>query len=197
MRARILAVALGMGVMGLMASCNLNETLNVFNVKFSEGSPAVDGQTITYSPSSSSLLHVPEMADFKFQMVFHVKADNSGNTGKASFGSSVVKPVLNFRVNAKTNDPISTTIEPFSVAGGEVGSLDFPIEIPITSLDRTILQKIIDGDPIPYFLSGSIKFELLEGTSISGSGTSELDLASGDISTRPSGTVTSLLSGLL
>jgi hypothetical protein len=196
MRARILAVALGIGGMGLMASCDLGQTLNeafnVFSVKFSEGSPAVDGQTITYSGAGLSL------SNFKFKMVFHVRADNSANSNKAAFGSSLVKPVLDFRINDKTRtDPISTTIEPFSVAGGQVSTLDFPIEIPITLIDRATVRSIINGDPIPYFLSGTVKFDLLDGTTIKGSGNSALDLSSGSIPTRPSGSVTSLLSNLL
>jgi len=200
-RKRILTLALVALGAGALSSCSLldsvNEALNVFSVKFSEGSPAVDGQTINYSPTSSSLFHVPELADFKFKMVFHVKADNSQNTNKAAFGSSAVKPILNFRISSKTNGPISATIDPFSVEGGAVTNLDFPVEIPITVIDRTMLKSIVNGDPIPYFLSGTVKFDLLDGTSIKGSGTSELDLTSGEISTRPSSSVSSLLSGLL
>jgi hypothetical protein len=182
----------------LLQSCSLldstSDLFNVFSVKFSEGSPPVDGQTIVYS---GSVLETPSLDKFRFKMVFHVKADNSGNSQRAGFGSAALKPVLSFRVNTKSAAPISTTIEPFSVAGGEVGDLQFPIEIPLTSIDRAVLKRIVDGEAIPYFLSGSVKFDLLEGTSIKGSGKSELDLASGAIATRPSSSVSGLLSGLL
>lgn len=168
--------------------------LNVFNVKFSEGSPSVDGQNVTYS---GSILETPALEKFKFKMVFHVKADNSGNQESAAFGSDQVKPILNFRINSKSGAPIVTPIPAFSVAGGKVVDLAFPIEIPLTVIDKALARKIINGDPVPYFLSGTLKFELLEGTTLKGSGASELDLTSGEISTRPSGSVTSLLSGLL
>lgn len=54
-----------------------------------------------------------------------------------------------------------------------------------------------DGSPVPYFLSGTLRYQVLEGTVLQGSGKTELDLTSGEISTRPSGSVTDLLSGLL
>jgi hypothetical protein len=188
----LLAASLFLGSCSLLDSAD--GLLNVFSVKFSEGSPAVDGQTVVYA---GSVLESPSLDKFRFKMVFHVKADNSGNSFKAGFGTSLVKPVLNFRINAKSNSPISTTIEPFSVEAGQVGDLAFPIEIPITAIDRALARKIVNGDPIPYFLSGSVKFDLLEGTSIKGSGKSELDLTSGEISTRPPGSGTGLLTPLL
>ncbi len=168
--------------------------LNVLSIKFSEGSPPVDGQNVTYS---GGLLETPNLEKFRFKMVFHVKADNSANDYKAGFGSDKLKPILNFRINSKSGTPISTTLEPFSVAAGAIASLDFPIEIPVATIDKAMMRKIINGDPIPYFLSGTIKFDLLDGTTMKGSGASELDLTSGEISTRPSGSVTTLLSGLL
>jgi hypothetical protein len=194
----ILSTALVVTTGAMLSSCDLldsvGEAFNVFSVKFSEASPAVDGQTITYS---GGLFDAPSLDKFRFKMVFHVKADNSANSDKAAFGTSLVKPILNFRISSKSNEPISATIEPFSVEGGSVKNLDFPVEIPVTVIDRTMLRNIMNGNPIPYFLSGTVKFDLLQGTSIKGSGTSELDLTSGEISTRPSGNVTSLLSGLL
>lgn len=196
--ARALPAVLLVSLAFLLGACSLlesgSEMLNVAKVEFSEGSPAVDGQNVTYS---GSLLSTPSLDKFHFRMVFHVKADNSKNTGKAVFGSDAVKPILNFRINSKTGAPISTPIPSFSIEGGAVQDLDFPIEIPLTLIDRAMARKIINGDPIPYFLSGTLNFELLEGTALKGAGKSELDLTSGEISTRPSGSVTSLLSGLL
>lgn len=180
-----------------LSACNLLEDggalANVFKVKFSEGSPAVDGQNVAYTGSVLS----PSLEKFKFKMVFHVKADNSGNKEKAAFGTDAIKPVLNFRINSKSGTPIATPIPAFAIEGGAISDLAFPIEIPLTAIDKAMIRKIINGDPIPYFLSGTVKFDLLEGTAVRKSGTSELDLSSGEISTRPSGEVTALLSGLL
>ena len=198
MRSKILSITALLTASLFLGSCSFldsaEDLLNVFSVKFSEGSPAVDGQTVVYSGSA---FEAPSLDKFRFKMVFHVKADNSGNSFKAGFGTPLVKPVLKFHINAKSNDPISTTIAPFSVEAGKVGDLAIPIEIPFTAIDRVLARKIVNGDPIPYFLSGSVKFDLLEGTSIKGSGKSELDLASGEISTRPPSSVTGVLIPLL
>lgn len=181
-----------------LVACDLLDSgsgmLNVTRVSFSEGSPAVDGQNVTYS---GGLTSVPSLDKFHMKMVFHVKADNSKNTGKAVFGSDAIKPILNFRINSKSATPISTPIPSFSVAGGAVTDLAFPIEVPLSVIDKASIRKIINGDPLPYFLSGTLQFELLEGADLKGAGQSELDLTSGEISTRPSGSVTGLLNGLL
>jgi hypothetical protein len=181
----------------LLTACNLdsaNEALNVFSVKFSEGSPPADGQTVAYS---GGVFETPSLDKFHFRIVFHVKADNSKNTYKAGFGSDAVKPVVNFRINSKSAAPISAPIPPFSVEAGQVGDLEFPIDIPLSLIDKTVAKKIINGDAIPYFLSGAVKFQLLEGITSKGTGSSELELTSGEVATRPSGPVVSLLSGLL
>lgn len=197
MRSRIPAFAL-LATSLLLGACDPlgsgEELINVLSVKFSEGSPAVDGQTVAYS---GSVLATPSLDKFKFKMVFHVKADNSGNDKQAAFGSDAVKPVLNFRINSKSAVPIATPIPAFSVEGGKIADLSFPIEIPLSVIDQAMARKIVNGDPVPYFLSGTVKFDLMEGTKVHKSGASELDLSSGEISTRPPGSVTTLLSGLL
>jgi hypothetical protein len=182
----------------LFPACNLKDAdsglLNAARVDFSAGSPAVDGQTVTYS---GGLLTTPSLDKFQLRMVFHVKADNSRNSGKAVFGTDAVQPVLNFRILSKANAPVAAPIPSFSIAGGAVEDLEFPVAIPLALLDKSVVRRIVDGEPIPYFLSGALQFELLEGTVLKGTGKSELDLTSGEIATRPSGTVVDLLSGLL
>jgi hypothetical protein len=167
--------------------------INVASVKFSEDSPAVDGQTIAYGGSALS----PSLDKFKFKMYFHVKADNSGNPGKAAFGSDDVHPIVSLHVNSRSALPIQTQIPSFSIEGGAVETLVFPIEIPLTALDKATARKIANGDAIPYFLTGSLKFDVLDGTTLKGTGVADLDLASGEIETRPSGSVAGLLAGLL
>jgi hypothetical protein len=198
MRIKIPAWILAAALPFLLGACALldsgSELLNVAKVEFSEGTPAVDGQTVTYT---GGLLSTPSLDKFRFKMVFHVKADNSGNSGRAVFGSDAVKPVLNFRIQSKSGAPISAPIPAFSVEGGAVTDLEFPIEVPFTHIDKAVARKIIDGDPIPYFLSGTLAYEVFQGTSLEGAGKTEVDLASGEISTRPSGSVTTLLSDLL
>jgi hypothetical protein len=197
MRKHQFALSLFAGLSMLLGGCSLvdkaNEAMNVASVKFSEGSPAVDGQNIDYTGSLLS----PSLDKFKLIMVFHVKADNSGNSGKAVFGTDAIKPILNLHINSRSSTPISTPIPAFSVEAGAVTTLDFPVEVPITAIDNATARKIVNGDPIPYFLTGSLKFDLMDGTTLKGTGSSELDLASGEISTRPSSSVKSALSALL
>lgn len=169
------------------------ETLALAKVRFSEGSPAVDGQNVDYSGS----LLTPSLDKFVFKMVFHVKADNSANNGKAVFGSDALKPILNFHINSRGATPITTPIPAFSVDAKSVQDLQFPISIPITAIDKATIRKIINGDAIPYFLSGTLQFDLFDGTTFKEKGKTEVDLSSGEISTRPSGTVVTLLNSLL
>jgi hypothetical protein len=108
-----------------------------------------------------------------------------------------VKPTVDFHINSKSASPITTTIPPFSVPGGAVADLRIPLEIPVASIDKATLRKIVAGDPIPYFLTGTLQFDLFEGASSQGKGAAKLDLASGEIETRPTGSAANLLSGLL
>lgn len=198
MRARLLAAALGMGAIGLLASCNISETLNVLNVKFSSADPAYDGPTIGGPNWKQTLaqLAVPVslggptnqeiLEQYHLDLTFRVKADNSGNSQKASFGQTV-RPVLNLRINEKTSSPISTEMAPFSVEAGKVGALEFPVQIPLTKIDKPTLKSILNGTDIPYFLSGTLNFDLMDNLQIKGSGKSEIDLSTGAIPTRPSG----------
>lgn len=181
----------------VLGGCNLldsaNNAINVASVKFSEGSPAVDGQDIVATGSPLS----PSLDNFKLKMVFHVKADNSANSGKAAFGSDALQPILNLRINSRSSTPIAAPIPAFSVDGGAITTLDFPIEVPVSVIDNATLHRIVNGDPIPYFLGGTLKFDLLDGTTLKGTGSSTLDLAAGEISTRPSSSVQKAISALL
>ncbi len=199
MRSRILATVFALGATGMLASCDLGqsiqEVLNVASVSFSSADPAYDGPRIggpNWAVSALALALGGKtksqiMGEYYLDLTFKVKADNSKNTQKASFGQTV-RPLLRLRMNDKNAASyIESEMAPFSVDGGQVGALEFPVKIPLTQIDKTTLGKILDGDDIPYFLSGTLNFNLLEGTTIKGSGKSEIDLATGAIPTRPDG----------
>lgn len=188
----------------LLGSCSLDSisssidnTLAVASVSFSSASPAYTGPDISYNAQGL----IPHLSYFSLVMTFHVKADNTNNTHRAAFGSQSVKPVLKFRINSINADPIDATIPSFSIPGGQDTTLDFPVTVPLSSIaDTAILRKIVAGDSIPYFLSGSISFDLqdVSGGIISGSaGTSDVELATGAIPTRPSSGILSVLKPLL
>ncbi|HQF53954.1 MAG TPA: hypothetical protein PK208_02420 [Fibrobacteria bacterium] len=202
MRSRILATVFALGATGILASCDLGESIqevfNVASVSFSSADPAYDGPRIggpSWGVTGAAILAqkmgLPDgkttdqiMGEYYLDLTFKVNADNSKNTQKASFGQTV-RPLLRLRMNDKNaTSYVESEMAPFSVEGGQVGALEFPVRIPLTQIDRTTLGKILDGDDIPYFLSGTLNFNLLEGTTIKGSGKSEIDLATGAIPTR-------------
>lgn len=199
MRSRILATVFALGATGILASCDLGESiqevLNVASVSFSSADPAYDGPRIGGPNWATSFFNYTVggmtgkqvLGEYYLDLTFKVKADNSKNSQKASFGQTV-RPVLKLRMNSKDDaNPVESTMEPFSVEAGKVGALEFPVRIPLSEIDDITLGKILDGDDIPYFLSGTLNFNLLEGTTIKGSGKSEIDLATGAIPTRPEG----------
>lgn len=211
MRSRILSVALAIGSVGLLGSCDLGQTVNemfsVFSVSFSSAGtdePTIGGPSWVTAAAQWALpnylggLSAKEvLGQYHLDLTFHVRADNTKNSQKAAFGQTV-QPVLNLYLNSETSQPISSTMKPFSVEGGQVDSLDFPVSIPLTEIDGAILNKILSGDEIPYFLKGTLNFDLMEGLSIRGSGTSEVELATGGIPTRPTGDLDfSAMKGLL
>lgn len=199
MRSRILATLLAFGSMAMLASCDLGESLKeafaVSSVDFSSADSAYSGPTVggpslaesAYALSFGGKTRTEVLGTYSLKLVFKVNADNSKNKQKASFGQTV-RPVLRLRMNSKDDaSPIESTMEPFSVDAGKVGALEFPVSIPLTKIDRTTLKKILNGDDIPYFLSGTLNFDLMDGLELKGSGKSEVDLATGAIPTRPSG----------
>lgn len=177
----------------VLGSCDsLTQALNVVNVKFTPADPVYTGPDITYNPPS--ILSVPQLSYFDLVMTFHVKADNTQNSQPAAFGSAAVPISLNFYVQSKNTTPIQVPIPSFSVAGGADTTFDFPVSIPLSDIaNQTVLQEIVAGDSIPYFLTGTIGFNIAG----VGSGSSTIDLATGGIPTRPSGNVVTLLSGLI
>lgn len=190
----VLPVVLGACSMDSLLS-SAKDTLAMASVKFSSADPAYDGPTIsgptTAQAAADYIIHDANyvLGEYNLVLTFHVKADNSGNSHKASFGQTV-KPVLNFYINSKSSDPFKSTMQPFSVEGGQVGHLDFPVSMPLTAINRTILRQIVNGDSIPYFLTGSIAFDFVDATGgllTSNAGSAEIDLATGKIPTRSAG----------
>lgn len=196
LRRRILTTAFVLLGSAMLSSCDLFDSvsaaLNVFGVSFSEDTPAVDGYKVTYSGGV-----IPHLSDFALGMTFHVKADNTQNANRAAFGSDAVKPVLNFYINSKSNPPISTSVDAFSVEGGQVGHLNFPLSIPFSLISTDLAKKIVNCDSIPYYLSGTVTFNLMSGSTVAGSGTANIDLTSGKLSTCPSGSMFSALASLV
>lgn len=190
----------------LLAGCDLSETLNLFKLSFSSNGydgPTINGPSLArvgvmLLPKGTSVggftieggdgLTAAQVLDsFKLGITFKVKADNSGNSEKASFGSELVKPKLQFRLMQKSATPIDVEFKPFSVDGGKVTELTFPVELPISTITSPEMRKkLLKGDAVPYFLSGVLAFDLkaLDGASKATDQVS-VDLATDSIPTRP------------
>lgn len=189
-----------------LVACDMSgvtDVLNVFKLKFASAGfdgPTINGPTLLevadmllpktniggISLGGQGLSKTEVLGKYNLSMNFKVNADNSGNAERAQFGSSALKPVLLFRLNSETAQPCSVSVEPFSVSGGKVDSLKFPITIPLTAITSDIATKVLAGDSIPYFLSGIVKFNLMTPAGeIKSSDNAELHIVSDKVSTRP------------
>lgn len=190
-----------------LTSCQLSETLNVFKLKFSSNGydgPSITGPSLTrvavlmapktdFSLGGLSIggygLSARQVLDsFNIGITFKVNADNSGNSEKAAFGTDLVKPTLQFRMMSKSAAPIDVQFQPFSVDGGQVGALTFPVKIPLSAVtDDAIIKKVLAGDAIPYFLTGGLTFHLMGLDGKAGAADQvSVDLLTDSVPTRPS-----------
>lgn len=189
-----------------LVGCNLSETMNIFKLGFSSNGydgPTINGPSLArvavmLMPKGTSVggfkieggdgLSATQVLDsFKLGITFKVKADNSGNAEKAAFGTEFVKPKLQFHLLEKAATPINVEFKPFSVDGGQVVDLTFPVELPLTAITSPDLRKkLLKGDAIPYFLTGVLDFNLqgMDGVSKALDQVS-VDLATDSIPTRP------------
>jgi len=189
----LVAAPLFLGSCSLLDS--LSETANIFSVKFSSGVPAYIGPTIS-GPSITQagidyLIHDANyvLGEYSLVITFRVVGDNRGNKGTASFGQHV-QPQLNLYVDTKANRPFKANIAPFSIDSGAVDTLQFPISVPLTTvrdMGPGVIDKILNGQSIPYYLTGQLNFQIVQGLTLMGDGSTEVDLATGSIPTRPSG----------
>lgn len=190
----------------VLAGCNLSETMNIFKLGFSSNGydgPTINGPSLArvgvmLMPKGGSVLGIKVeggdgltptqiLDSFKLGITFKVKADNSGNSERAAFGTDLVKPKLQFHLMDKSSAPIDVEFKPFSVDGGKVMDLTFPIELPLTTITSPAMRKkLLNGDAVPYFLTGVLAFDLksLDGVS-KGVDQVSLDLATDSIPTRP------------
>jgi len=216
MRRTLLGIAAltGFVFMGCSLLDSAEEAANIVNVKFSDagwtdtvttkGKSAVSigGDYLGYkyrgvsSPLDSILKY-----DVFLRFSYNVRADNSGNSGTAAFGSDLVKPELNLYIQDTTNSPIKVTVDPFTIPGGAIDTVTFAFDIPFETIYKSspsLVKTILNGNSIPYKLTASLSFQVnLPDGSTLGTSTSELHILSSSIPTRPSGDiVTAILSYL-
>jgi hypothetical protein len=170
----------------LICSCAalnfLGERLNVFLVKFSFNGIGV---SLVTPPNLISL----KLSDYGIALNCTISAKND-NTSRAVFDGA------NFlmRVNdtAKSAQGISAPVPSFTVEAGSQQTLTVPFKIMLNNplFSRTILQKVVYGDRIPYRVSADLLFKLMptdagRGISALGTKTMTVDLLSDAVDTRP------------
>jgi hypothetical protein len=181
-------------VLGSCDSLNsAQQQLNIVDVNFQSatpgssgpalGGPSVAQAILDYTLGGESSTQV--LGEYHLTDTFYVQGDNTGNQDTARFGTQAIQPVLLFRINDPNATPDSVTIPPFVVPGGQVANLKFAVQVPLTSINSSVIHKIIAGTSIPFYLSGTVKFDLVTPLgSVEGTSQTELQLASGSIPTR-------------
>lgn len=190
-----IAVLTGFVFMGCSLLDSVGETANIVNVKFSGAGWAANVKT----ESTSQMVVDAARHDSRYvldhdvflRMSYNVRADNSGNSGTAAFGSDLVKPVLNLYIQDTTSkNPIQVTVEPFKIPANTIDTVTFDFDIPfgtIYGVSPALATTILKGSDIPYKLTASLKFQVtLPDGSTLGTSTSELNLVESGIPTRPS-----------
>jgi len=189
-----IAVLTGLVFMGCSLTDSAEEAANLAKVKFSEAgwSAQVESKAVSTMVVDAALhnSHYVLDHDVYLRMTYNVLADNSGNTGKAAFGSETVKPVLNLYIQDTTKNPIQVTVAPFTVDSGAIDTVHFNFDIPFGTIydnSPNLITTILEGSDIPYKLTASLKFQVtLPNGSTLGTSTSELNLVESGIPTRPS-----------
>ena len=167
--------------MGCSLLDSAEETMNVAKVKFSAADTLVTNPRVA-STYSWSLSHpLPTTNDFSLQLTFNFIGDNTGNSGIASFGQTV-RPSLNVYLDNQTT-PISTTVDSFSIPANTKQKVTLTGAIPFSSINKDILEKIVNQTPIPYRITASLTFVLQVGGASYEGPTCEIDLTSGSIPT--------------
>lgn len=195
-----IAVLTGFVFMGCSLLDSVGETANIVNVKFSDagwtnavttkGKDAadigVDYLGYKYRGVNSPLDSILKY-DVFLRLSYNVRADNSGNSGTAAFGSQYVTPVVNLYIQDTITNPMKLTVQPFTIPGGAVDTVTFNFDIPIETIYKNspaLAKTIINGSDIPYKLTASLSFQVtLPDGSVLGTSTSELNLVRSGIPT--------------
>ncbi|MCB9496182.1 MAG: hypothetical protein H6686_04755 [Fibrobacteria bacterium] len=207
-------MALGLAAILLGACSDVMSALNIFLVKFFYGGGGLASlilpQEIRYAATAYSnptsvaglnaiselvkrgisttpsglLAHFKDPNLYGMNLAFGLGADNSGNNDKASFPAAAG---LNLFVQERSNaNKITTGLQPFSVAGGKVDTIPVSIPVTLAALPSSTFQSMLKGDAIPYWVSGSLGFELKSPTGeVLSTHNTEMDLATENIETRP------------
>lgn len=183
----------------VLGGCGLVDGLqsmaNITKVDFSDAGWSTP--SVSCRKSTAELIYAVtfgngiSLDDFLLNVTYNVRADNSGNSGTAAFGSEYAKPVLNFYVGdttISTGKAFHDTIPAFSIKGGSVDTIKFTTAIPFSWFKNNapkVATSLVNGTDIPYRLTAQLAFHVTLPTGSLSAGTSELDIGRGGVATRP------------
>lgn len=123
---------------------------------------------------------------FGVNLAYGLGADNTGNSDKAALPGTAALDL--FMLN-KSNTPLSALLDPFVVEGGKKDTIDCNFPITLDKIpESSVVDSVIKGKDIPYFLQGTVGYDLKSPTgNVLSSHKSTMDIATKKISTRPSG----------
>lgn len=125
-------------------------------------------------------------SEFGVDLAYGLGADNTGNSDKASLPGTAA---LNLFLQSKQNTPLEAALDPFEVAGGSKDTIKCNFPVRLSNIpEASVYNSILKGDDIPYFLQGTVGYELRSPTGdVLNRQKATMDIATKSISTRPSG----------
>ena len=171
----------------LICSCSylgfIAERLNVFLVNFSFNGLGISLVT----PPNLISLH---LSDYGIAINCRINAKND-NTSRAVFDGANF--LLRVNDTARAARGVEAPVPSFTVEAGQQATFTVPFKIMLdnTIFTKSVLQKVVVGDRIPYRVSAGLRFQLLPtdaaGGSLASLGTKTmtLDIARDAVDTRP------------
>jgi hypothetical protein len=162
----------------------IGERLNVFLVKFSFNGIGV---SLVTPPNLISL----RLSDYGIALNCTISAKND-NTSRAVFDGANF--LLRVNDTSRASQGVSAPVPSFAVEAGQQQTFTVPFKIMLNNplFSRTVLQKVVYGDRIPYRVSADLMFNLVpteaggvRGVSALGTKTMTVDLVSDAVNTRP------------
>lgn len=201
------AFAIGIAAVGLAACDEVMSAMNVFLMSFYDGG----GSTALIAPSGvndviklagrraaartaseKSFLddqiknlvnQYTDKSKWGVNLAYGLGADNTGNSDPASMPG---RAALDLFVQSKSNTPMTANLDPFTVAGGAKDTINCNFPITLDKLPEESFDAMLKGDSIPYFLKGTVGYDLKSPTGdVLKSQNASMDIATKKLATRP------------
>lgn len=203
-------VALGILSLGLAACDEVMSAVNVFLMKFYDGGGSTKliapsgvseviglfraRQVAARSANAAEVARIDGLMDnlvekyldkskWGVNLAYGLGADNTGNSDKASLPG---KAALDLFVQSRSNSPMTAALDPFTVAGGTKDTINCNFPVTLDKLPQQSFDAMLKGDSIPYFLKGTVGYDLKSPSGeVLKSQSTSMDIATRKLATRP------------